>query len=222
MGRVKAIETNRIVLDRGEIATGPHVLHIDCSAKGVAPRPVRPIFEGHRITVQFVRTCQPGIQRGVYCLCGGPLSGRGKEERPLWRGAKSRAGRRLDEHDARKLHECLLLVDRPLAAAMAGASSAQRLQWPQQAQRSAEARAVCRAPKIAGRHSWRHCEPTTAVGLGIAAESECQRARHEPFTTTDIVDRKTAIIGLGHAALPGPATDGIALLQSRLVTAGSR
>jgi hypothetical protein len=66
-----------------------------------------------------------------------------------------------------------------------------------------------------------HNRPVELAAQAIV-ESECQRARHEPFTTTDIVDRKTAIIGLGQAALPGPATDGIALLQSRLVTAGSR
>ena len=58
-GRVQAIEHDRIVLDRGEIATGGDVLHVDCSAKGVAPRPMRPVFDGRSITVQFVRTCQP-------------------------------------------------------------------------------------------------------------------------------------------------------------------
>ena len=61
MGRVKAIEADRIVLERGEITTGPHVLHVDCSAKGVAPRALRPIFEDGRITIQFVRTCQPAF-----------------------------------------------------------------------------------------------------------------------------------------------------------------
>jgi len=57
MGRVKAFEPDRIVLDRGEIATGGDVLHVDCSAKGVAPRPVRPVFDGRSITVQIVRAC---------------------------------------------------------------------------------------------------------------------------------------------------------------------
>src|SRR5690606_7527359 len=37
----------------------PDVLHVDCSAKAVRPRPPLPVFDGDRITVQFVRTCQP-------------------------------------------------------------------------------------------------------------------------------------------------------------------
>ena len=65
LGRVKAIEPDRIVLDRGEIATGGDVLHVDCSAKGVAPRPRRPIFEGRQITLQFVRTCQPAFSAAL-------------------------------------------------------------------------------------------------------------------------------------------------------------
>jgi len=61
LGRVKSIDSRQIVLDRGQIATSGSAMHVDCSAKGVAPRPVRPIFEGDRITVQFVRTCQPAF-----------------------------------------------------------------------------------------------------------------------------------------------------------------
>jgi len=61
LGRVKRIEPDRIVLERGEIPTGADVFHVDCSAKAVAPRPVRPIFAGDRITLQFVRMCQPGF-----------------------------------------------------------------------------------------------------------------------------------------------------------------
>ena len=41
-----------------------------------------------------------------------------------------------------------------------------------------------------------HNRPVELAAQAIV-ESECQRARHEPFTTTDIVDRKTAIIGSG-------------------------
>lgn len=59
LGRVQRLEAGRIVLDRGGIPTGPDVLHVDCSAKAVRPRPPLPVFDGDRITVQFVRTCQP-------------------------------------------------------------------------------------------------------------------------------------------------------------------
>jgi hypothetical protein len=59
LGRVQRLERDRIVLDGGEISTSPEVLHVDCSAKAVRPRPTLPVFDGDRIIVQFVRTCQP-------------------------------------------------------------------------------------------------------------------------------------------------------------------
>lgn len=61
LGRVKRIEPDRIVLERGEIATGADAFHVDCTAKAVAPKPVKPIFDGERITLQFVRMCQPAF-----------------------------------------------------------------------------------------------------------------------------------------------------------------
>ena len=61
MGRVNRIESNRIVLERGEIPTTPETLHIDCSASALAKLPPRPVFEGARITLQCVRTCQPAF-----------------------------------------------------------------------------------------------------------------------------------------------------------------
>jgi hypothetical protein len=61
LGRVQRIEPTRIVLDRGEIPTGANVFHVDCTAKAVAPVPVKPIFAGERITLQFVRMCQPSF-----------------------------------------------------------------------------------------------------------------------------------------------------------------
>ncbi len=59
LGHVTAIELNQIVLEHGTIPTGPDVLHIDCSATGIPRLPGKPIFEGDRITLQFVRFCQP-------------------------------------------------------------------------------------------------------------------------------------------------------------------
>jgi hypothetical protein len=59
LGRVKRIEPDRIVLDKGDIPTEPNVFHADCTAKAVAPKPVKPVFDGERITLQFVRMCQP-------------------------------------------------------------------------------------------------------------------------------------------------------------------
>lgn len=59
LGRVVAIHADRIELELGTIPTGPSCLHIDCSAAGIPTRPTTPVFDGDRITPQWVRTCQP-------------------------------------------------------------------------------------------------------------------------------------------------------------------
>ena len=58
MGRVTAIDTDRVQLERGEIPTGPDTLHIDCTANGLAKLPPRPLFEDGRINLQSVVMCQ--------------------------------------------------------------------------------------------------------------------------------------------------------------------
>lgn len=58
MGRVRSIGVDEIILDNGTIPTAPDVLHIDCSADGLERRPSVPVFNGDRITLQSVRTCQ--------------------------------------------------------------------------------------------------------------------------------------------------------------------
>ncbi|MCD2443820.1 NAD(P)-binding protein [Agromyces sp. SYSU K20354] len=52
LGRVRAIGRERIQLDEGSISTTPGTLHVHCTARGLARRPLRPIFEPGRITVQ--------------------------------------------------------------------------------------------------------------------------------------------------------------------------
>lgn len=59
LGRVVAIHADRIQLEQGEIPTGPGVLHVDCSAAGIPTHPATTVFDGDRITLQWVRTCQP-------------------------------------------------------------------------------------------------------------------------------------------------------------------
>lgn len=59
LGRVTEVGVGKLTLEEGVLATDPAALHVDCSAIGVPHRPVRPIFDGDRITLQFVRTCQP-------------------------------------------------------------------------------------------------------------------------------------------------------------------
>lgn len=59
MGRVTSIEKDQIVLEHGTIPTNSKVMHIDCSASAVPPRPPVPVFQDNLITVQTVRTVQP-------------------------------------------------------------------------------------------------------------------------------------------------------------------
>ena len=59
LGRVESIRSDKIVLDNGTLPTSPDVLHIDCAADGLKRRPAVPVFDGDRITLQNVRTCQP-------------------------------------------------------------------------------------------------------------------------------------------------------------------
>jgi hypothetical protein len=57
-GRVKRLEPDRIELEQGSLPNDPGKLFVDCSADGLARRPVVPVFAGERITLQSVRTCQ--------------------------------------------------------------------------------------------------------------------------------------------------------------------
>ncbi|MEM7611197.1 MAG: NAD(P)-binding protein [Pseudomonadota bacterium] len=59
LGRVSAIESDRIVLDEGEIPTGPGQVHVDCSASAIPNLVMKPVFEGDTITPQTVRSYQP-------------------------------------------------------------------------------------------------------------------------------------------------------------------
>lgn len=58
LGRVQAIEADRIVLDDGEVSTSTDTFHIDCTADGLATRPAVPVFDGQTLTLQTVRHCQ--------------------------------------------------------------------------------------------------------------------------------------------------------------------
>lgn len=59
LGHVQSIETGRIVLDGGEIPTGPDVLHVDCSARGLRATTPVPVFGPGRIVLQQVRHGSP-------------------------------------------------------------------------------------------------------------------------------------------------------------------
>jgi hypothetical protein len=58
-GRVRRIETDRIVLEQGDVATGGDVLHVDCTALGLRNRLATSIFQSGRIVLQQVRHLSP-------------------------------------------------------------------------------------------------------------------------------------------------------------------
>jgi len=58
LGRVRSIGTDEIVLDDGTIPTSANTFHVDCTADGLERRPAVPVFDGDRLTLQTVRTCQ--------------------------------------------------------------------------------------------------------------------------------------------------------------------
>jgi hypothetical protein len=59
LGRVRWIEADRIVLERGEIRTGPDVLCVDCTALGLNNAPSTAIFQPGQIVLQQVRYLSP-------------------------------------------------------------------------------------------------------------------------------------------------------------------
>ncbi len=65
LGRVSTIGADEITLEGGVIPTGPTTLHIDCSAAGIPTHPSTPVFDGDRITLQWVRTCQPAFSAAL-------------------------------------------------------------------------------------------------------------------------------------------------------------
>ena len=53
-GKVLRIGTDRLELQRGDIATDRGRLYIDCTARGVRPTALRPVFEDGTITLEYV------------------------------------------------------------------------------------------------------------------------------------------------------------------------
>lgn len=58
-GHVTSIESDKIILQKGSIATTKNTLHIDCSASAVVDHGGKPVFEGDLITPQLIRPYQP-------------------------------------------------------------------------------------------------------------------------------------------------------------------
>ena len=65
LGRVRAIEPERIVLDGGEVPAQPGTLYIDCTASAIQPTPRVKVFEEGAINLLMVRFCQPLFSAAV-------------------------------------------------------------------------------------------------------------------------------------------------------------
>ena len=59
LGRVRRIEADRVLLDRGEATSEPGVVYVDCAALGLNDAPGIPIFQEGRIVLQQVRHNSP-------------------------------------------------------------------------------------------------------------------------------------------------------------------
>jgi NAD(P)-binding Rossmann-like domain len=68
LGRVRRIEADRIVLERGEAPTARDVLHVDCTALGLSNAPATPIFQPDRIVLQQVRHLSPSFNAALIGL----------------------------------------------------------------------------------------------------------------------------------------------------------
>ena len=65
LGRVVALEADRMVLERGSVAVEAGTLFVDCTASAIDFRPPQKIFQGDRIVLQMVRLPQPAFSAAV-------------------------------------------------------------------------------------------------------------------------------------------------------------
>jgi hypothetical protein len=54
LGRVRRIGTQRVVFENEELPSDPDQVYVDCTAAGVRPVEARPVFDGDRITMQYI------------------------------------------------------------------------------------------------------------------------------------------------------------------------
>ncbi|OBF47657.1 NAD(P)-binding protein [Mycolicibacterium monacense] len=65
LGHVTAIEPGRVALENGVVEVDESALYVDCTADGLGDKAPVPVFDGDRITLQTVRTCQPAFSASV-------------------------------------------------------------------------------------------------------------------------------------------------------------
>ena len=65
LGHVRSIEPTQIEMDNGIVAADSDTLYIDCSAAAIVMPPKLPVFDGERINLLMLRTCQPVFSAAV-------------------------------------------------------------------------------------------------------------------------------------------------------------
>jgi len=66
LGRVRALATDRIELERGRIdMPAADTLYIDCTASAIVARDLVPVFQGNRIVLQVLRMPQPAFSAAL-------------------------------------------------------------------------------------------------------------------------------------------------------------
>ncbi len=126
LGRVRRLESDRIVLDGGEIPTDSGTVHVDCTAYGLRPTPARTMFGAARITPQSV---MGGLTTFNAALVGVDPSGPSRGLDPTRSGAPSRRVRaeRAGHLDAAGMAEgSAAPVHPPAGAAPVGRGRARR------------------------------------------------------------------------------------------------
>ncbi|MBA3772493.1 MAG: NAD(P)/FAD-dependent oxidoreductase [Ramlibacter sp.] len=64
-GHVRALEPERVVLDRGVLPLPAGHLVVHCAANGIPARPPEPAFQGPRLVLHFVRRCAPSFSAAL-------------------------------------------------------------------------------------------------------------------------------------------------------------
>jgi hypothetical protein len=95
LGRVQALEADRMVLDQGTLPVAADTVFIDCTASAVdaslaASRPPQPIFQGDRIVLQLVRLPQPAFSAALLAYVEAHYRQRPAEEPPVHARCPSR------------------------------------------------------------------------------------------------------------------------------------
>ncbi len=80
LGRVRAIEPGRVVLERGERPAAAGMVYVDCSSDGIPPPPPVPVFAGETVNLLMVRTCQPAFSAALIAFVEARVAGADADE----------------------------------------------------------------------------------------------------------------------------------------------